>query len=97
MAGEGQGPFCTTAKYSSVLIGGEDMLATDLTCVRYMGLNPNKIRYLNYFITKQNISLDQDIRVICNGMPIIPFFDAPTRYKNFDVVPQWNEIKYQVD
>lgn len=52
VAGEGQGPFCPISKNANTLIAGTDLLATDIATVRYMGLDPYKIRYLEYFLNR---------------------------------------------
>lgn len=93
MAGEGQGPFCPTSKHANVLIGGFDFLLTDIVAVRYMGLNPNKIKYLDYFIKEWRVSLS-DLPVFLNGEIKKEFFDAPTRYADFEVPFAWRIIKY---
>ena len=91
IAGEGQGPFCPTSKYANTLIMGDDLLATDCVAVRYMGLDPNKIRYLKFFIDKY-LSLN-DIAVIENSHEMSDFFNADSRYLDFYVMSQWEEIK----
>ena len=95
VAGEGQGPFCPTGKNANTLIAGEDLLATDCAAARYMGLDPNKIRYLRYFLDQvyEGISLDK-ILVIENGQIIDGFFERETNYADFLVMDQWKEIKY---
>ena len=95
VAGEGQGPFCPTAKYANTLIVGEDLLATDIVAARYMGLNPEKIRYLQYFIVKryEDVSLD-GITVLKNGEMIQDFFGKESNYLDFLVPEQWKIIKY---
>lgn len=94
VAGEGQGPFCPTSKYANTLITGEDLLATDIAAVRYMGLNPEKIGYLKYFLDKQydDVSLE-NIVVFENSKIIKDFFSSESRYADFLVVDQWEEIK----
>ena len=91
IAGEGQGPFCPTSKYANTLIMGDDLLATDCVAVRYRGLDPNKIRYLKFFIDKY-LSLN-DIAVIENSHEMSDFFNADSRYLDFYVMSQWEEIK----
>ena len=95
MGGEGQGPFCTTAKYSSCLIGSTNLLLADLVGVRYMGIDPEKIKYLQYFIEENKIHLDQDISVTIDGVPCPNFFSAATKYKDFYVVNTWKDIKFE--
>ena len=43
---EGNGPIQGTAKAAGVLLFGDDMVATDATACRVMGLRPEKIDYL---------------------------------------------------
>lgn len=93
MGGEGQGPFCPTSKYSNCLIVGDDLLATDIVATRYMGLNPEHIKYLNYFMhNNQMISFD-DIKVMIDGLVINDFFSSNNKYKDFAVPEKWREIK----
>ena len=97
VAGEGQGPFCPTSKYANTLIAGDDLFATDCVATRYMGLDPNKISYLHYFLEQRfdDISLD-NINVYENGEVATEFFIKNTRYADFYVVDQWREIQYQL-
>ena len=95
MAGEGQGPFCPTSKHANVLLGGNDLLLTDIAAVRYMGLDPLKIKYLEYFIRTWNIDLSQ-LPVYLFGEHREDFFSAPTRYADFEVPFAWRGIKYTV-
>lgn len=94
VGGQGQGPFCPYSKNSNTLIAGEDLFAVDCVSVRYMGLNPKKIKYLNYFldIEYEGITLD-NIDVVLNGKEIDNFFNNDLKYLDFDVVDQWKEIK----
>lgn len=93
IAGEGQGPFCTTSKYANTLIAGEDFLLSDIAAVRYMGLSPDKISYLSYFINAYDINLEEDIEVYISGERKEHFFNGPDKYKDFYVVNQWQNIK----
>ena len=92
IAGEGQGPFCPTSKNANTLIAGEDLLAVDLAAARYMGLDPQKIKYLGYFID-QGIMDCQNISVLLNGEIQKDFFTNDSKYKDFYVVEQWQGIK----
>lgn len=87
IGGEGQGPFCPHARYSNCLIAGNDLLNVDLVAARFMGLDPKKIRYLNWFI-KQGYRL-KDIEVPGYNS----FFEEETGYLDYQVEPQWQEIK----
>lgn len=95
VAGEGQGPFCPTSKNANTLIAGEDLLAVDCVAVRYMGINPDKIKYLHYFLAQKydGVSLDE-IVVTEEGQVVDNFFTQETNYADFFVVDQWREIKY---
>lgn len=95
MAGEGQGPFCPTAKYANTLLMADHLLVADLVGVRYMGLDPKKIRYLSYFLENpvDQVAVDQ-IEVLEHGIVLSNFFGANTRYLNFHVIEAWNEILY---
>lgn len=92
--GQGQGPFCPYSKNSNTLIAGEDLFAVDCVATRYMGINPEKIKYLNYFLSigYDGITLD-NIDVILNGNKINDFFNSDSKYLDFNVVDQWKEIK----
>lgn len=96
LAGEGQGPFCPTSKHANVLLGAFDLLVADIVAVRYMGLNPNKIKYLDFFIKKWNITLD-DIQVLFNEVRKDNFFSDVSRYSDFIVPEVWNVIKMNTE
>lgn len=94
LAGEGQGPFCPTSKNANTIIAGDDLLAADMVAVRYMGINPCKIKYLNYFLNNESGGESfEDISVILNGKVNRNFFESASKYKDFYVVDQWREIK----
>lgn len=88
-AGEGQGPFCPTSKNANTIIAGENLLAVDITAVRYMGFDPAKINYLKYFIERENLP----VKVIIDGTEAHNFFTANSRYLDFYTVKQWECIK----
>jgi uncharacterized protein (DUF362 family) len=91
--GEGQGPFCPTSKHSNILIAGEDLLNTDIVAARLMGLNPNKIKYLQYFIETGMTSLD-NINVKSHiDLYSKNFFNNDDPYLDFEVIDKWKEIK----
>lgn len=96
LGGEGQGPFCPTSKQSNVLIGGFDLLLADIVAVRYMGMDPNKIKYLQYFIEKDHINLDE-IPVFMDNHEIKDFFVSKSLYADFQVKDAWNIVKVQSD
>jgi uncharacterized protein (DUF362 family) len=93
MGGEGQGPFCPTSKHSNVLIGAFDFLLADIAAVRYMGINPEKVKYLEYFIGQ----MKDDYRknpVFLKGKRQEDFFVSGSRYADFEVPFAWRNIKY---
>lgn len=93
LAGEGQGPFCPNAKYATTLLAGNDLFTADIVAVRYMGLDPQKIKYLAYFIDKWGLNLDRDISIVKDGVKLSNFFSSSELYKDFRVIDCWNEIK----
>ncbi|WP_022756740.1 DUF362 domain-containing protein [Butyrivibrio fibrisolvens] len=94
VAGEGQGPFCPTSKNANTLIASDSMLAADCVAVRYMGMDPQKIKYLNYFIGNNEYGIDLDaISVIDNSVMVPDFFSGKSRYLDFYVVEQWKDVK----
>lgn len=93
MGGEGQGPFCPSSKHSNVLFGAFDFLLADIAAVRYMGLNPEKIKYLEYFINQMTEGY-QCNPVFLNGELLQDFFTRSTRYADFEVPFAWRNIKY---
>ena len=74
------------------------MFAVDCVAARYMGLDPDKIRYLHYFLDRKydGVALGE-ISVCENGEIIENFFTTPTNYLDFHVVDQWKGIKYLQD
>ena len=92
VAGEGQGPFCPTSKNANTLIVGENLLAVDVAAARYMGFDPQRIKYLGYFINRGIVNY-QNIQVLLSGEIQKDFFNKDSKYKDFYVVEQWLEIK----
>ena len=96
VAGEGQGPFCPTSKNANTLIVAEDLLAADVVATRYMGFDPWKIKYLQYFLEKKYDEIDlNNIMVWNDGKYVEDFFTKESNYADFLVVDQWNEIKHK--
>lgn len=94
-AGEGQGPFCPTSKNANTVIVGDNLLAADIVATRFMGINPDRIRYLEYLIKNPDefgVSYD-DIQVTENGLVLNDFFNSDDKYLDFHVVQQWKCIK----
>lgn len=93
IAGEGQGPFCPTSKLANSIIAGENLLLVDCVTARYMGLDPWKIKYLEYFLSSGLASLTE-LDVYENGYLKKDFFESDDQYKDFYVPDQWKVIKH---
>ena len=60
-----------------------------------MGLDPEKIKYLSYFLNDRKLGFGlDDIKVIKSGNIKRDFFTDKSRYSDFFVVDQWKVIKY---
>jgi uncharacterized protein (DUF362 family) len=92
IAGEGHGPFCPNSKSSNVLIAGNDLLATDIVAVRFMGIDPLKIKYIEYFVSAGLIDIES-IDVSYKGSIKNDFFSSGDTYLDFNVPEQWKDIK----
>ena len=92
IAGEGQGPFCPTAKYANTLIVGDDLLDVDVVTSRFMGFDPMKIKYLQHFIS-QNVGFYGNLNVVEEGKKLENYFECESSYADFYVVEQWKCIK----
>ena len=92
IAGEGKGPFCPHSKDAGILVAGDNLLSTDIVAARLMGLNPQKIKYMSYFIDNGDIDL-KDIYVV-SSIYENDIFDDNSKYLDFKVEPMWSVIKY---
>lgn len=92
IAGEGQGPFRPTSKNANTLIAGENLLAVDIAAARYMGFDPLRIKYWTHIINRR-IADYQNIQVLLNGEIQKDIFTNDSKYKDFYVVEQWQDIK----
>lgn len=92
ISGEGQGPFCPNSKQTNVLVASDNLLIADIVATRLMGLDPEKIRYLKYFIDTIPLTYD-DIKIYSDLMDNADFFNSNDKYLNFDIPPIWKEIK----
>jgi len=52
---EGNGPIQGTPKQAGVLVAGSDVAAVDATCCRIMGINPQRIEYLELARDPENL------------------------------------------
>lgn len=91
VAGEGKGPFCPYAKRANVLLAGDNLLSTDIVAARVMGLDPMKIKYLNYFIETGKMCY-KDIEIISGIFPG-NLLDSEDKALDFKVEPLWECIK----
>lgn len=92
VGGEGQGPFCPNTKESKVILASDDLLIGDIVATRLMGFNPQKIKYINYFMELMGIQFD-DIEIISNIFESNNFFIKKDRYLDFSIPEQWEGIK----
>lgn len=92
IGGEGKGPFCPHAKYSNSLIAGDNLLSVDIASARFMGMDPCKLKYLEYFIERHMIEIDQ-IQVIKNRAVCTNYFCSDDLYMDFRVEPLWEIVK----
>ncbi len=53
---EGNGPIQGTPKHAGVLVAGSDVVAVDATCCRIMGINPQRIEYLERARGPENLT-----------------------------------------
>jgi len=90
IAGEGQGPFCPHSKQANTLIAGNNLLVVDIVSTRLMGLEPTKIRYLNWFIENGKVAFN-DIEVPSYDK----FFECNSKYLDFKVEDKWESIKFK--
>ena len=90
MAGEGNGPFCSKSKKCNLLIGGEDMVATDLVAVRLMNFNYNQIRYLREFVdSDMNYKIISDLSLLKSDS----FFGSNNKFFDFLEPTGWPNLK----
>lgn len=94
VGGEGQGPFCPSSKYANTLIVGDDLLNVDLVAARYMGFDPLKIKYLEYFVKASDKDIMNGLQVLQDENVMDDYFGVNSLYADFAVVEQWNMIKY---
>ena len=96
IGGESDGPFCPDAKHSNVLIGGFNLLYTDVVCTRLMGIDPMKIRYLNHYICG-DLAYYNNITVRSDFLDTKEFFNKDDLYLDFKLNEKWKSIRYEYD
>jgi len=92
LAGEGKGPFCPYSKHANVLLASDNLLAADIVATRLMGLNPEKIKYLKYFIDNLPLRYDE-IKVYSDFITSKEYFTSVNKYLDFKVPRIWEDIK----
>jgi len=91
IAGEGNGPFCPTARKSQVVIAGENLLDVDAVAARLMDFDTSKIRYIKRLMAAQNKSL-RDITVKFADNVGGGFFEPENQYLEFIPPSGWEEL-----
>lgn len=90
-AGEGKGPFCPNSKSANVLLASDNLLIADIVATRLMGINPEEIRYLKYFMDTFQLSYN-NIDVYLDKVED-NFFSSSNKYLDFKVPDEWQMIK----
>ncbi len=91
IAGEGNGPFCPTARESRVVIAGENLLDVDAVAARLMDFDISKIKYIHRLMAAQDRSL-RDIAVRLPEKSGDDFFDRKHRYLEFSPPSGWESL-----
>ena len=81
---DGNGPIQGTEKPAGVLVAGSDRVAVDATCCRIMGLNPDKIRYLQLARSRSRTDLE-NVRQIGEAIESVQ--------TAFAVIPEWRSLR----
>jgi uncharacterized protein (DUF362 family) len=82
---EGNGPIQGTPKQVGVLVMGSDLPAVDATCCRIMGIDPDKVEYLQ--MASDRLGITEEARIEQRGEPIK---DVRT---NFQLVKQFQQLR----
>ncbi|MFH1115733.1 MAG: DUF362 domain-containing protein [Pseudomonadota bacterium] len=91
LAGEGDGPFCPSAKEAQVLLAGENLLAVDCVATRLMGFKISQVQYLHHLVKSRRISLDH-ITVIANHLDGEGFFEDSEPHLSFQPPSMWPNL-----
>jgi len=81
---EGNGPIQGSPKAAGLLVAGNDVAAVDATCCRVMGLDPQKIAYLQLARGEANLT-ESSFRQVGERIA-----DVRT---DFALMPQWSQIR----
>ncbi len=82
---EGNGPIQGTPKQVGVLVMGSDLPSVDATCCRIMGIDPDKVEYLQ--MASDRLGITEESRIEQRGEPIR---DVRT---NFQLVKQFQQLR----
>ncbi len=88
VGGEGNGPFCPTAKRAGMMLAGRSLLATDAVAVRLMDFRGDRVRYLASLLRRHGIG-QADIDVRSPDVPTNSFFDSSARHASFRAPLGW--------
>ena len=88
LAGEGDGPFCPTAKRAGVLLAGEDLLHVDCAAVRLMDFDRRQVRYLDHLMRGASGEID----VVSEDFDVENFFEGGARYLRFAPPSGWPRL-----
>ncbi len=91
VAGEGNGPFCPSARESRVVLAGENLLDVDAVAARLMDFDVERIQYIHRLLNAEGRSV-QDIGVTIADAPCPDFFDPAHRYLGFTPPSGWTEL-----
>jgi uncharacterized protein (DUF362 family) len=91
VGGQGNGPFCPSAKNSKVIFGGENLLLVDCVGVRLMDFDIKSIKYLDHLINESKINLGR-INISSNDFNVNNFFESKDQYLNFQPPSGWNHL-----
>ncbi len=93
VAGEGNGPFCPTAKPAGVIIAGEDLVATDCAAVRLMGFDAAVVKYLPALLDRFKIEASR-IDIVSRDFTVEGFWgQSESRYLDFQPPSHWDHLK----
>jgi hypothetical protein len=88
IGGENNGPLTPDAKPSGVVIAGFNPLATDIACTAMMGLNHQKLKWVEYMLHKQ-FYIDINRINILGEKKLSSALTKPGRYLEFKPHPGW--------
>jgi uncharacterized protein (DUF362 family) len=81
---EGNGPIKGRPKTAGVIVAGSDTVAVDATCCRIMGIDPEKVKYLE-LVSERGRLAEDGVRQI--GEPLAR---VKTR---FDLLPEFDSVR----